>query len=132
MERFKNLRTALPVLLLMWMEVLPCRAQPAAEPSGAGAARNRSDTLPEQAPRPDQDSSQKTQPARAGEVVDLKLPPLEAGDVRFPINLAAALRLADARPVIVVAAQAGTWVAEAQLQKADSVPTLNWGLMHPA
>jgi outer membrane protein TolC len=45
-------------------------------------------------------------------------PPLEAGDLRFPINLATALRLADGRPLIVAAAQASAWVAEAQLQKA--------------
>lgn len=57
------------------------------------------------------------------------MPPLEAGDLRFPINLAAALKLADARPVIVAAAQARAWVAEAELQKAKVlwVPTLNWG-----
>lgn len=47
-------------------------------------------------------------------------------DQRFPINLAAALRLADARPLIVAAAQAGVWVAEAKLSRARVlwVPTL--------
>ena len=50
--------------------------------------------------------------------MDLKAAPFEASDVRFPINLAAALRLADARPLIVAAAQAGVWVAEAQLTRA--------------
>ena len=73
-----------------------------------------------------------TLPCRAqpgSEVVELKLPPLEEGDLRFPINLAAALQLADARPVLVAAAQARAWVAEAQLQKAKVlwVPTLNLG-----
>src|SRR5262249_5652571 len=38
--------------------------------------------------------------------------------VRLPINLATALRLSDARPLIVAAAQASTWVAEAQLTRA--------------
>jgi hypothetical protein len=57
------------------------------------------------------------------------MPALEPGDQRFPINLAAALKLADARPVVVAAAQARAWVAEAELQKAKVlwVPTLNLG-----
>lgn len=55
--------------------------------------------------------------------------PLVAGDVPFPINLATALRLSDARPLIVAAAQAGVWVAEADLTRAKLlfVPTLNVG-----
>ena len=48
----------------------------------------------------------------------LKPAPLEPTDFRFPINLATALRLADARPLIVAAAQASVWVAEAQLTRA--------------
>lgn len=53
----------------------------------------------------------------------------EPEDVRFPINLATALRLADARPLVVAAAQAGVWVAEAQLTRAKLlwIPTLNLG-----
>ncbi|MFI5456489.1 MAG: hypothetical protein ACHRXM_13650 [Isosphaerales bacterium] len=55
--------------------------------------------------------------------------PLEPSDLRFPINLATALRLADARPLIVAAAQASVWVAEAQLTRAKVlwVPQLNLG-----
>ena len=45
----------------------------------------------------------------------LKPAPLESDDLRFPINLATALRLSDARPLIVAAAQASVWVAEAEL-----------------
>ena len=47
----------------------------------------------------------------------------------FPINLATALRLSDARPLIVAAAQASVWVAEAQLTRAKVlwVPTLMFG-----
>jgi outer membrane protein TolC len=54
---------------------------------------------------------------------------LEPTDRRFPINLATALRLADARPLVVAAAQAGVWVAEADLTRAKLlfVPTLNVG-----
>jgi outer membrane protein TolC len=59
----------------------------------------------------------------------LKAAPLEPTDLRFPINLATALRLSDARPLIVAAAQAGVWVAEAELTRAKVlwVPTLNMG-----
>ncbi len=52
-----------------------------------------------------------------GDVIRLKEAPLEPTDLRFPINLATALRLSDARPLIVAAAQAGVWVAEAQLTR---------------
>jgi outer membrane protein TolC len=51
-------------------------------------------------------------------MLKLKAAPLEATDFRFPINLATALRLSDARPLIVAAAQASVWVAEAQLTRA--------------
>ena len=57
-------------------------------------------------------------PPPGGETVDLPLPPMQPCDLRFPINLATALRLADARPLLVAAAQASAWSAEAQLQKA--------------
>ncbi|MFO0960553.1 MAG: TolC family protein [Isosphaeraceae bacterium] len=52
--------------------------------------------------------------------------PIEPTDRPFPINLAAALRLSDARPLVVAAAQAGVWVAEARLARARVlwVPTL--------
>jgi outer membrane protein TolC len=67
----------------------------------------------------------------AGELA-LRLPaaPLEKTDVRFPINLATALRLSDARPLIVAAAQASVWVAEAQLTRAKVlwVPTFVFGV----
>jgi outer membrane protein TolC len=69
-------------------------------------------------------------PAPAGgEVVNLGLPKPEPGDLRFPINLATALRLADERPLVIAAAQASAWVAEAQLQTTKTlwVPTLNFG-----
>ena len=59
----------------------------------------------------------------------LKPAPVESTDFRFPINLAAALRLADARPLIVAAAQASVWVAEAEFTRAKVlwIPTLNVG-----
>jgi outer membrane protein TolC len=59
----------------------------------------------------------------------LKSVPLEPTDFGFPINLATALRLSDARPLIVAAAQASVWVAEAQLTRAKVlwIPTLVLG-----
>ena len=59
----------------------------------------------------------------------LKPAPLEPADVGFPINLATALRLSDARPLIVAAAQASVIVAEAQLTRAKVIwiPTLVFG-----
>lgn len=62
-------------------------------------------------------------------VVDLPPANVEASDLAFPINLATALRLADARPLIVAAAQSGAWVAEAKLQRAKVlwIPTFNAG-----
>src|SRR5262249_22325841 len=52
-----------------------------------------------------------------------RLPPSppEADDKPLPINLAAALRLAGARPVIIAAAEAGVQVAAAQLDRARVV-----------
>ncbi|HZW32577.1 MAG TPA: TolC family protein, partial [Isosphaeraceae bacterium] len=59
----------------------------------------------------------------------LKPAPLEPTDLRFPINLATALRLSDARPLNVATAQAHVWVAEAQLTRAKVlwIPTTNVG-----
>ncbi len=61
--------------------------------------------------------------------VKLPMPTPMANEVRFPINLATALRLSDARPLIVAAAQASVWVAEADLTQAKVLwlPTLNLG-----
>ncbi|MFO0893074.1 MAG: TolC family protein [Isosphaeraceae bacterium] len=53
--------------------------------------------------------------------VRLRAAPFEPEDRRFPINLAAALRLSDARPLIVAAAQASVWVAEAELTRAKAL-----------
>src|SRR5262245_35883207 len=65
-----------------------------------------------------------------GEAMELSPPPLEAGDLRFPINLGTALRLADDRPLIIAAAQASAWKAEARLQqtKVIGIPTFNLGV----
>jgi hypothetical protein len=67
--------------------------------------------------QPSAKSSLELPPPPGGETIRLPLPPLEPGDLRFPINLATALRLSDGRPLIVAAAQASAWSAEAKLQK---------------
>jgi outer membrane protein TolC len=79
--------------------------------------------------QPSQKSSLEQPPPPGGEAVKLELPPLEPGDLRYPINLGTALRLADGRPLIVAAAQASAWVAEAQLQRAKVLwlPDFNLG-----
>ena len=66
---------------------------------------------------------------RPGHRPEAQARPAEPTDLRFPINLATALRLSDARPLIVAAAQASVWVAEAELTRAKVlwVPTLNIG-----
>ena len=68
-------------------------------------------------------------PSAAGIPSELKPVRPEPTDLALPINLAAALRLADARPLVVAAAQAGVWVAEAELTRAKVlwIPTLNIG-----
>ena len=50
----------------------------------------------------------------------VRLPPTEPedGQLSLPINLATALRLSDARPIIIAAAQAGVQVAVARLDQA--------------
>lgn len=69
-------------------------------------------------------------PAVAPMNIQLAKAPLEPTDHALPINLATALRLADARPLVVAAAQAGVWVAEAQLTRAKVlwVPSIMFGL----
>jgi outer membrane protein TolC len=64
-----------------------------------------------------------------GSRVRLDPAPYAPTDRRFPINLATALRLSDARPLIVAAAQASVWIAEADLQQAKVlwIPGLNIG-----
>ncbi len=59
----------------------------------------------------------------------LKAAPFEPTDRRFPINLASALKLSDARPLIVAAAQASVWMSEAELTRAKVlwVPAATFG-----
>jgi outer membrane protein TolC len=86
---------------------------------------------PEQEPRPPgRGRLDTTPPSPLATNLKLKAAPLEPTDVRFPINLATALRLSDARPLIVAAAQARVWIAEAELAQAKLLwfPDLNVGV----
>ncbi|MGO9916114.1 MAG: TolC family protein [Isosphaeraceae bacterium] len=108
-------------------------------PSPATAATGAAIPPPRQIgePRPSTSTSSAASPRETSDLASLtgdpalalKSAPLEATDLGFPINLATALRLSDARPLIVAAAQASVWVAEAQLTRAKVlwVPQLNLG-----
>ena len=116
----------------------------AAQPSSSNAAN---DAGPEQnrnglpAPLPPPLSTlpgrnvpAETTPARLPSTSRFQAAPFDQTDVRFPITLAAALRLSDARPLIVAAAQAGVWVAEAELTRAKVLwlPAAEYRLrLHP-
>ena len=134
-------------LVYYWVEPIPCAAQPPVLPSpvqpptalpavNAREAQGVRDLPPALPP------TQPPTPAGPGTadrrrrphhpwppVLRLKAAPFEPTDVRFPINLATALRLSDARPLIVAAAQARIWVAEAELTQAKVLwlPDLNIG-----
>ncbi|HEY7330977.1 MAG TPA: hypothetical protein VH592_25290 [Gemmataceae bacterium] len=139
MERFNKGLIVVSILLLSGLGSIPCHAQvPAAQPvsspvvAATGSPEASAPRDPEQSTassRPSQKSPLELPPPNDGKVLDLKPPPLQPGDLRLPINLATALRLADARPIIVVAAQASAWMSEADLQKARVlwVPSLNLG-----
>jgi outer membrane protein TolC len=97
---------------------------PAVDPAVIRGAQDTPQPLPSEPQTPGQ-----PQTARDLLKTQLKPAPLESSDVGFPINLATALRLSDARPLIVAAAQASVIVAEAQLTRAKViwVPTLVFG-----
>ena len=117
MERYGRLTAILAVVLLHQFAISTSRAQPPASPAPS---------IPP--PRPVASAERPAQPV-GDPLVKLKPSPLEPTDLRFPINLATALRLSDARPLMVAAAQASVWVAEAQLTRAKVlwVPQLNVG-----
>ncbi len=131
-------------LLLFGVEPVPSGAQapPTPAPTPPGRSTAPMPPTPPPTPRgpiPAQPPGESTAPTASalapgvggpGDLsLRLKTPPLESTDLRFPINLATALRLSDARPLIVAAAQASVWVAEAQLTRAKVlwVPQLNIG-----
>jgi outer membrane protein TolC len=119
MERTTWALSLITGVLLSWLG--PDRSTAQEPPPGLPAAS----PLPAPAPGP----GPAPRPGSESQPVQIKAAPLEASDLGLPINLATALRLADARPLIVAAAQASVWVAEAQLTRARVlwVPQLNLG-----
>src|SRR5438876_523697 len=111
-------------LLVAGVELIPCLAQaaPVPTPTPASPAPPGADARADDGPAATISSPLDTN-------LTLRPAPFVPGDVRFPINLATALRLSDARPLIVAAAQARVWVAEAALTQAKVlwIPALNIG-----
>jgi hypothetical protein len=109
----------------------PSAGLPAAGPGVGEDDEDVPSPLSTPADSPDESGRGATAAAPNPLATDLMIGPVpwEASDLRYPINLATALRLSDARPLIVAAAQAGVWVAEADLTRAKVlwVPTLNIG-----
>ena len=116
MDWFDWLAITVVSLVLTWLAPPRCNAQPPALPASAAPALPG--TVPPAPPTSGLDYGMKLKPA-----------PLQPTDLGLPINLATALRLSDARPLIVAAAQASVWVAEAQLTRAKVlwVPTFMIG-----
>ncbi len=135
MERFNPWFLVLLVSLLLprswsslcWAQTSPDPAQGVTLPDG-GSVSTAPSSAANSEPAPSASAKSSSQSSFEQQVL-LKCPPLESTDVQLPINLAAALRLADAQPLVVVGAQASVWVAEAQLQHAALlwVPQLNLG-----
>src|SRR5262245_23189319 len=142
MARSGRFTIVLAILVLSWSTWTPCPAQAPATPGAAPTLvltdvvppapsppatppQDRPAVLPPPGPTPGQPtpppplSPPNPLPAIDGKATTLKPPPLESADCPLPINLATALRLADARPLVVAIAQARAWVAEARLQRAE-------------
>src|SRR3954469_22319637 len=103
--------------LLLWAGRSPCLAQRQRTPAhaqGSSAAEGLPPALPDsQPPTPGAGARVPLEPGPSplASRPTLKPAPFAPNDLRFPINLATALRLSDARPLVVAAAQARTWVA---------------------
>jgi hypothetical protein len=135
LDHFPYARTPVAALLLFWGDFAVCAAQEASPPSSippprvpsAVAARvaQPAQALPPAIPPPVSQRLEpgpgwpgSTPPSPLATAPRLDAAPLGPDDFRFPITLATALRLSDARPLIVAAAQARAWVAEAELSRA--------------
>ena len=118
-----------PSATIRWLSAELPAEQSAAQSGHSGTSAHG----PELVPCAEMSSGQRQTPLAPDDalrgVIRLAPPPIETGDLAYPINLATALKLADARPLIISAAQAGAWVAEAKLQKAKVlwVPSFDMG-----
>src|SRR4051794_40330102 len=103
----------MPIMALLFccVEFAPCAAQspPPSEASEAAADRPDADPAdgdaPADSPRTDREGDAARTPNPLATDLTLRAAPLAPTDFRFPINLATALRLSDARPLVVAAAQ---------------------------
>jgi outer membrane protein TolC len=133
MGRIGRITVILATLLLAEFAPRSCRAQASDPPAAIPPPRTGSDfgVIRRSTPPPSEltKPTAAVTPATGDPFARLKAPPLEPTDFGFPINLATALRLSDARPLMVATAQASVWVAEAQLTRAKLllVPTLTLG-----
>ena len=127
MRRFVNGVIASRILLVAWIVPLPCVAQTPNLPAPL-SAKPASPTAVTADSGQGSAPALETAPAGPPGKVGLEGAPLEPADLPLPINLAAALQLADARPLIVAGAQATAWVAEAQLQppSCSGFPRSTW------
>jgi outer membrane protein TolC len=128
MARFKLSTVLLTTALFPWLAVPPCPAQAPNTPVPAPLPALTTAAPPEVVPPPQSQSLSPPNPLPDidGKATALKPPPLECTDRPLPITLDTALRLSDARPLIVAIAQASAWIAEARLQRAQAywVPAL--------
>jgi outer membrane protein TolC len=114
----------------------PLRASRTSGTPNGPAAENLEDvlrTLPREmqgARENDDADSTVNRPSPLATNMILRAAPFEPADFRFPMNLATALKLADARPLIVASAQASVWAAEAELSRAKVlwIPALNFAV----
>ena len=111
--------------------IIPSSAERVLKPADLGFGLNPwqdpvGSSLPPALPTPpvppgfsaDGESPNQSDTSRLAPDPKIKPAPFAPEDRRYPINLATALRLADARPLIVATAQASVWVAEAELTRA--------------
>ncbi|WP_148594954.1 TolC family protein [Aquisphaera giovannonii] len=131
MGLFPGARRSLAVSLLLGAAAGPGMGQEAVPSSPAlppaSPAALAPSPAPSASPRPVRPGSATSSPLASSPRINPA--PFGPDDRRFPITLAAALRLSDARPLIVAAAQARVWVAEAELTRAKVLwlPDLNIG-----
>jgi hypothetical protein len=126
-------RAALAQRDARFRNTMPGNQQARLAPPPSRGEEVRTVRLPAPVPHKSGDQFERnTLPSATPNNLDLKSAPLEPADLPLPISLAVALHLADARPLIVTAAQASAWVAEARLQRAKliKIPELDIGVVY--
>jgi outer membrane protein TolC len=130
----KSRRDADSAVLTAAVEVLAAPPSAGSEQAAGASSAGEPSAVPHPAAESPNEPVLPTPPAVPLQTEGIGLEPVspQDNDRPFPINLSTALRLADARPLVVAAAQAGSWVAEAQLQRAQLlwVPQFNLGAVY--